>query len=105
LGGAAVLGAVALIIVVVLHVMSERASVEGLRKWGDVAFLDDYAEELGIVMSRAWATGTEPERFPRQVDGPGPGIETLEVSSAGDDGGTVVVMRLRRERVERGFLS
>lgn len=85
----------------VTHVRSERASVEGSRDLKDVAFLDEYADELRIVMSRARGLGVDAESFARRVDGPGPDIETLEVSGAYEEGAEVV-LRLRRERVESG---
>lgn len=90
---------------VVLYVRAERASVEGLRYWSDIAFLDEYAEELGIVMSRARGGGPEPERFAAQVDGPGPDVETLELRGSAYDGGATVVLRLHRERPVRELFS
>ncbi|NED98254.1 hypothetical protein G1H11_23415 [Phytoactinopolyspora alkaliphila] len=87
-----------------VYALSERATVEGLRYWSDIGFLDDYADELTIVMGRARAHGPDPQRFPRMVDGPGPGIETLHASESSEHGGTVVVLRLRRERTVREFL-
>lgn len=88
---------------VVSYVRHERASVEGLHYWSDIGFLDDYAEQLGLVMVRS--RGPEPEAFARRVDGPGSDVETLEVSGSAHDGGAAVVLRLTRERRERALIS
>lgn len=102
---AAALSVGAAAVLVVLYVRAERASVEGLQYWSDIAFLDDYAAELGLVMSRARGGGPEPERFAARVDGPGPDIETLDLRGSAYDGGATVVLRLRRERPVREFFS
>jgi hypothetical protein len=81
-------------------VLGERSSVAGLRYWSDIGALDEYAGELTIVMGRAYGRGSDPQRYPRMVDGPGPGIETLEVDQS-PGGETVVVLRLRRDRPVR----
>lgn len=39
--------------------------------WSDIAFLDDYAAELGIVMSRPRPHGPEPEGFAAASTAPG----------------------------------
>ncbi|PSK95552.1 hypothetical protein CLV30_12921 [Haloactinopolyspora alba] len=69
----------------------------------DVRFLDDYARELGLVMSRA--RGPEPEAFARQVDGPGPDVRTMRLSGSAHDGGAEVVLRLRTERTRTGWFG
>lgn len=69
----------------------------------DVTFLDAYAEELGLVMVRS--RGPEPEAFARRVDGPGPDVESLRLSGSAYEDGAEVVLRLRRERSESGFLG
>jgi tripartite ATP-independent transporter DctP family solute receptor len=92
-----------IVTLVVIHVRGERASVEGLRYWSDIAVLDAYADELGLVMVRS--RGPEPEAFARRVDGQGSDVETLEVSGSAHDGGAIVVLRLTRERRERALIS
>lgn len=81
------------------------SSVKGSKDPDDVAFMDAYAEELGIVMSRVrgvYGGKQDAEAFARRVDGPGPDIETLDAAGSLTDGdGATVVLRLRRERQRR----
>jgi hypothetical protein len=61
----------------------------------DVAALDEYADELGLVMARS--RDADPEAYARQVDGPGPDVATL-VADTTDGGGADIVLRIRTER-------
>lgn len=67
----------------------------------DAAALDEYADELGLVMVRS--RGPEPEVYARMVDGPGPDVETLSLDVS--DGAAHVVLRLRQDRQDCGWLA
>lgn len=69
----------------------------------DAAALDEYAEELGLVMVRS--RGPAPQEYARRVDGPGPDVQTLALSGSAHSGGAEVVLRLRLERAKSSFLG
>jgi hypothetical protein len=96
-----VVGVIAVAGIMVYSRAANLSSVEGARTSADVSALDAYAEELGLVMARS--RGREPEAYARMADGPGPGVETLELADSDD--GAVVVLRLRKERTERQWLT
>ncbi|NEE01823.1 hypothetical protein [Phytoactinopolyspora halotolerans] len=94
----------AAVVFVIMHLAGERSSVAGSRDLDDVAALDAYAEELGLVMIRN--RRPDPAAYARRVDGPGPDVETLELSDPPDTVAPAVVLRIRQQRQERiGWIS